>query len=76
MDTSGALAAFVVGFLMMSVSLRVFGISLIAFYGVATKATRVGKKTKSSLEEGHDVAGNRNMWQVNKTESESCQLNN
>ncbi|KAG8726499.1 hypothetical protein FRC11_015077, partial [Ceratobasidium sp. 423] len=58
------IAAFVVGFLMMSVPLRGFGVSLIVFYLTGSKVTKVGKHLKGKLEEGHDMNGYRSGWQV------------
>lgn len=64
LSPSGALTAFVVGFLMMATPLRTFGASLIIFYLVGSRATKVGNKLKASLEEGHQEAGYRTAWQV------------
>jgi uncharacterized membrane protein len=40
LSPSGALAALVVGYLMLSVSLRSFGVNLIVFYLVGSRATK------------------------------------
>jgi len=48
----------------MSIPLRVFGVTLIAFYLIGSKATKVGKSLKAKLEEGHQEAGHRTAWQV------------
>ena len=56
LSPSGGLADFIVGFAMMAVRLRVFGVSLIAFYLVGSKATKLGKERKAKLEEGHQAA--------------------
>ena len=64
LSPSGGLAAFIIGFSMMAVRLRTFGVSLIAFYLVGSKATKVGKELKAQLEEGHQAAGNRTGIQV------------
>jgi len=64
LSPSGGITAFVVGFLMMAVPLRSFGVSLIIFYLVGSKATKVGKEVKARLEEGHQEAGYRNWEQV------------
>lgn len=64
LSPSGGIAAFVVGFTMLSVPLRVFGISLIIFYLTGSKATKVGKELKATLEDGHQAAGYRNATQV------------
>src|ERR1700761_8254462 len=57
LSPSGAAAAFIVGALMLSVHLRVFGVSLIMFYLLGSRVTRVGKNLKQTLEEGHDTHG-------------------
>ena len=64
LSPSGAIAAFVVGFLMMSAGSSVFGVSLIVFYLTGSRATKVGKTLKAQLEEGHQEAGYRTGWQV------------
>jgi uncharacterized membrane protein len=40
LSPSGALAAFAVGFLMMSGGVRVFGLALIGFYLIGSRATK------------------------------------
>jgi uncharacterized membrane protein len=66
LSPSGALAAFVVGYSMMSIELKTFGWTLIAFYLLGSRATKVGASLKQKLEEGHDSAGGgyRTAWQV------------
>ncbi|KAI0948824.1 hypothetical protein AcV7_009465 [Taiwanofungus camphoratus] len=64
LSSSGAIAAFIVGFTMMAVPLRAFGVSLIVFYLVGSRATKVGKQLKARLEEGHQEAGYRSAAQV------------
>ncbi|KAF8966823.1 integral membrane protein DUF92-domain-containing protein [Flammula alnicola] len=64
LSPSGALAAFVVGFLMMAGGIRVFGVALIGFYLVGSRATKYGKKRKAQLEDGYQEAGYRTGWQV------------
>ncbi|CAE6533712.1 unnamed protein product [Rhizoctonia solani] len=64
LSPSGGITAFVVGFLMMSVPLRAFGVSLIVFYLTGSRVTKVGKQAKGKLEEGHDMNGYRSGWQV------------
>lgn len=64
LSPSGAIAAFVVGFFMMAVPLRAFGVSLITFYLIGSRATKVGKHLKAKLEDGHQEAGYRNAMQV------------
>jgi len=48
----------------MAAPVKAFGVSLIAFYLIGSRATRVGKARKTQLEEGHDEAGYRDAWQV------------
>lgn len=64
LSPSGALAAFIVGFTMMAVPLRAFGVSLIVFYLAGSRATKVGKQLKAQLEDGHQEAGYRSAAQV------------
>lgn len=64
LSPSGAVTAFLVGFTTLSTKLRVFGISLIVFYAIGSRATRVGKALKAKLEEGNDGAGYRTAFQV------------
>jgi len=64
LSPSGALAAFFTAVTMMSQPLRSFGISLIIFYLIGSRATKVGKSRKAQLEEGHQEAGHRNASQV------------
>lgn len=64
LSPSGAAAAFVIGFLTMAAPLRTFRVSLIVFYLVGSRATKVGKALKDTLEEGHEEAGYRDAMQV------------
>ncbi|TDL23380.1 hypothetical protein BD410DRAFT_820772 [Rickenella mellea] len=64
LSSSGSVAAFVIGFIMMSARLRAFGVSLIVFYLIGSRATKMGKNLKEFLEEGHQEAGYRSAWQV------------
>ncbi|CCM00142.1 uncharacterized protein FIBRA_02169 [Fibroporia radiculosa] len=64
LSPSGAAAAFVVGFTMIAVPLHVFGASLVVFYLIGSRATKVGKQLKASLEEAHQEAGYRTAAQV------------
>ncbi|KLO05698.1 hypothetical protein SCHPADRAFT_910857 [Schizopora paradoxa] len=64
LSPSGSAAAFVIGGLMMANELKTFGVSLIIFYLVGSRVTKVGKALKGKLEEGHQEAGYRNAWQV------------
>jgi len=64
LSPDGAVAAFVVGFAMLSGPLHSFGISLIVFYLLGSRATKYGRLRKSQLEEGYHEAGYRSAWQV------------
>jgi uncharacterized membrane protein len=64
LSANGALAAFCVGSSMMAVPLRTFGISLIGFYLLGSRATKVGKQRKRNLEENYDAASERGATQV------------
>lgn len=64
LSPSGALAAFITGVTMLSPPLKAFGVSLIIFYLVGSRATKVGKRRKAELEEGHQEAGYRSAIQV------------
>jgi len=61
---SGAITAAIVGFAIMAVPLRTFGVSLIVFYLVGSRATKLGKERKAKIEQGHAEAGYRDGWQV------------
>ncbi|KAH9475375.1 Transmembrane protein 19 [Psilocybe cubensis] len=64
LSPSGAFAALVVGFLMMAGGTSVFGVALIGFYLVGSRATKYGKNRKAKLEEGYQEGGYRSGWQV------------
>jgi len=64
LSPSGALAAFFTAFSMLSVPVRTFGVSLIVFYLIGSRATKAGKTLKAQLEEGHQAAGYRTAAQV------------
>ncbi|KAF8195621.1 integral membrane protein DUF92-domain-containing protein [Mycena galopus ATCC 62051] len=64
LSTSGALTAFFVGFFMFSGSLKLWGVSLIGFYLLGSRATKYGKQRKRKLEAGYHDYGNRSGWQV------------
>ncbi|KAG7444122.1 uncharacterized protein BT62DRAFT_987973 [Guyanagaster necrorhizus] len=61
---SGAVTAFIVGTLMMAGDTKVFGVALIFFYLVGSRATRYGKQRKAKLEDGYTEGGERTGWQV------------
>ncbi|PFH49170.1 hypothetical protein AMATHDRAFT_63658 [Amanita thiersii Skay4041] len=48
----------------MAASVRAFGVGLIGFYLLGSRATKFGKQQKARLEEGYHEAGYRNGWQV------------
>ena len=56
LSPSGAVAAFIVGFLTFFSSIR-FGLTLLAFYLTATKMTRYKSDLKSRIEDGYVTAG-------------------
>jgi len=64
LSPSGAIAAFFTAFFMLSIPVRTFGVSLIVFYLIGSRATKVGKNLKAQLEEGHQAAGYRTATQV------------
>ncbi|KZT60511.1 hypothetical protein CALCODRAFT_106752 [Calocera cornea HHB12733] len=61
----GAVAAFSIGAVSLSSPLRTFGSSLVLFYLLGSRATKVGKARKQALEEGAGVGeGRRGVGQV------------
>ncbi|KAF5378082.1 hypothetical protein D9615_007623 [Tricholomella constricta] len=64
LSPSGAATAFAVGVLTMAGGLRVFGVTLIVFYLLGSRATKYGKERKVRLEEGYMDGGYRSGWQV------------
>jgi len=64
LSPSGAITAFVVGFLIIATHVRAIGISLAVFYLLGSRATKQGKKHKARLEAGYHGSGYRNGWQV------------
>ncbi|MES1911956.1 MAG: hypothetical protein MHM6MM_004311 [Cercozoa sp. M6MM] len=63
LDLSGAVAAFVVGALILWSGQR-FGLALLAFFASSSKLTKVGAKQKKRIEEDYASAQCRNAWQV------------
>lgn len=57
LSKDGALAAFLVGSTMLSTKLRAFGVTLLVFYFIGSRATRVGKSLKAKLEDGVRAEG-------------------
>ena len=73
LSPSGAVAAFLVGFFMMSVpNFRTPGTTMIVFYLLGSSATKIGQLAKGRLEEGHAVAGYRDASQVSLSHSCTC----
>ncbi|KAK4686011.1 hypothetical protein P7C73_g4122, partial [Tremellales sp. Uapishka_1] len=67
LSTSGALAAFVVGYGHLACPLKLFGASMIGFYLIASRATKIKIQVKAQLEDGINAtkpSGNRNVVQV------------
>ncbi|THU94818.1 hypothetical protein K435DRAFT_756217 [Dendrothele bispora CBS 962.96] len=64
LSPNGAATAFVVGLCMVAGGTRVFGVSLIVFYLMGSRATKYGKQKKAQLEDGYHEAGYRTGWQV------------
>ncbi|KAF9466690.1 integral membrane protein DUF92-domain-containing protein [Collybia nuda] len=64
LSLSGGFTAFIVGFGIMAGGLKTFGVSLIVFYLLGSRATKYGKKRKVGYEEGYQEAGYRSGWQV------------
>jgi len=64
LSPSGAFTAFLVGFLMLGGSVYVFGVTLIGFYLIGSRATKYGKDRKARLEDGYHEGGYRSGWQV------------
>jgi len=63
LSTSGALSAVSVGFISFACSYR-FGVTLILFYYVSSKLTKVREDVKATLEDDYAVGGQRNWIQV------------
>ncbi|KIY46036.1 integral membrane family protein [Fistulina hepatica ATCC 64428] len=66
LSPSGALTAFFFGYAMMSGGTTVFGVSLIGFYLLGSRATKFGKARKAQLEDSYHEGGYgyRSGWQV------------
>jgi len=64
---SGAIAASALGFLTLASPLRVFGVTLLAFYFAGSRATKYKASVKAKLEggrDGHLAGGRRDAIQV------------
>ncbi|EPQ53185.1 hypothetical protein GLOTRDRAFT_117242 [Gloeophyllum trabeum ATCC 11539] len=64
LSPSGAVTATLIGTLTLAVPLRAFGVSLLSFYLIGSRATKIGKQLKAQLEEGHTEGGQRTGFQV------------
>ena len=67
LSPSGAIAAAILGFLTLASPLRVYGVSLLAFYFAGSRATKYKASVKAKLEggrEGHLAGGRRDAIQV------------
>jgi uncharacterized membrane protein len=70
LSSSGAIAAFLVGYFHLACPLKFFGVSLIAFYLLGSRATKVKLKEKAKVEDGVEVdkpGGDRDAIQVSST---------
>lgn len=57
LSSSGALTAFIVGYISLANPIKAFGITLIVFYLTGSRATKVGHQIKQLLEiESHQIA--------------------
>jgi len=54
---SGAVAAFLVGYFHLACPLKLFGVSLIAFYLLGSRATKVKIREKAKVEDGVGSGG-------------------
>jgi uncharacterized membrane protein len=66
---SGAVAAFLVGYFHLACPLKLFGVSLIAFYLIGSRATKIKVDQKARLEDGvniHKASGDRGAIQVSR----------
>ncbi|GFZ49225.1 hypothetical protein JCM24511_06975 [Saitozyma sp. JCM 24511] len=67
LSRSGAIAAWVVGYGHLANPLKLFGTTMIVFYLVGSRATKVKAQVKATLEDGPDPSkpgGNRNAIQI------------
>lgn len=63
LSSTGAIAAFLVGFLSWASSTR-FGLTLYVFYLSGTRATKYKSSRKAQIEAEHSTLGNRSAYQV------------
>ena len=63
LSTSGAITAFIVGFLSFAASYR-FGFILILFYYTSSKLTKLKENVKATLEDNYVIGGQRGALQV------------
>ncbi|KAI5890654.1 uncharacterized protein SCHCODRAFT_02547695 [Schizophyllum commune H4-8] len=64
LSPSGSVTAFVVGYLMLSSTIWAFGVSLIAFYLIGSRATKCKWDVVRRLESAYHEYGYRTGWQV------------
>ncbi|ORX34407.1 integral membrane protein DUF92-domain-containing protein [Kockovaella imperatae] len=67
LSESGAISAFLVGYGHLANPTKAFGVALIVFYFIGSRATKVKAEIKAKLEDGPDPSkpgGNRNAMQV------------
>jgi uncharacterized membrane protein len=65
LSSSGAIAAFLVGYFHLACPLKFFGVSLIVFYLLGSRATKVKLHEKAKVEDGvGKEGGNRDAIQV------------
>ena len=67
LSLSGAVAAFFTGFIMMSIPLQVFGITLIAFYLIGSKVKYPRSVTCHSQRITYTMAGHQS-WEVRESQ--------
>lgn len=73
LSKTGAIAAFLVGVVVMTTGFE-FGIILLLFFVSSSFLTKLGGKRKSSLEDGHKEGGQRNWEQVVANSLFACML--
>lgn len=65
LSKDGALTAFLVGSTMLGAEVKAFGVTLLVFYFIGSRATRVGKDLKKKYEDSvREGAGQRDAFQV------------
>ncbi|CAG8559679.1 4594_t:CDS:2 [Acaulospora colombiana] len=65
LSKDGALTAFLVGSTMLGAEVKAFGVTLLVFYFIGSRATRIGKDLKKKYEDGvREGSGQRDAFQV------------